>query len=237
MSTSEKVRCAATTKAGKPCKNYAVPGSAYCHIHQKWQEKAAVETGPKEPEKETAVSSATNSRQALAAELDELVTELRRAIPSARSTLSPYTPLIFLTYMRDNISKMTPDMQLNILESFEGMTAEDLKDVDTWKGMMYMASYSAKFRANQVKEKMNEQLPEPFQPDSMLEYVKKHVDRFTPEVVKGIIETFQGATKEDLLDLETWKGIWYMLNYSLQFQTHQLKERLLGEGESEEEAG
>jgi hypothetical protein len=27
-------RCAATTKSGSPCKNYAIPDSAYCRIHQ-----------------------------------------------------------------------------------------------------------------------------------------------------------------------------------------------------------
>ncbi len=233
MSVTEKVHCAATTKAGNPCKNYAVEGSAYCHIHQSWAEKAQAAEPAVEREGDTAVSEPKSQRQALLAELDELVTELHRAVPGSRPSVTPYTPLIFLTYMRENISKMTPDMQLGILESFEGMTVEDLTDADTWKGMMYMASYSAKFRANQVKDKMNEQLPEPFQPDSMIEYVKKHVDRFTPEVVKGIMETFEGATKEDLLDLETWKGLWYMLNYSLQFQVNQLKERVLGEENDE----
>ena len=232
MSTPEKIHCAATTKAGNPCKNYVVEGSAYCHIHQSWAEKTQ-EAKPA-PEPAEAPSQPKSQRQALLAELDELVTDLRRAIPGSRPSITPYTPLIFLTYMRDNISKMTPDMQSGILESFEGMTVEDLADPDTWKGMMYMASYSAKFRANQVKDKMNEQLPEQFQPDSMVEYVKKHVDRFTPEIVKGIMETFEGATKEDLMDMETWKGLWYMLNYSFQFQVNQLKEKMLGE-EAEEE--
>ncbi len=229
MSATEKVHCAAMTKAGNPCKNYAVKGSAYCHAHQSWAEKAQAA----EPAPDGVSSKPKSQRQALLAELDELVADLRRAVPGSRSGL-PYTPLIFLTYMRENIGKMTPDAQLGILEGFEGMTVEDLTDPDTWKGMMYMAGYSAKFRAAQVKDKMNEQIPEPFQPDSMIEYVKKRVDRFTPEVVKGIMETFEGATKEDLMDVETWKGLWYMLNYSLQFQVNQLKEKVLGE-EAEEE--
>lgn len=233
MSTPEKIHCAATTKAGNPCKNYVVEGSAYCHIHQSWAEK--MQEAEPAPEPSEAPSQPKSQRQALLAELDELVTDLRRAIPGSRPSITPYTPLIFLTYMRENISKMTPDMQSGILESFEGMTVEDLADPDTWKGMMYMASYSAKFRANQVKDKMNEQLPEPFQPNTMVEYVKTNVDRFTPEIVKGIMETFEGATREDLMDMETWKGLWYMLNYSLQFQANQLKERVLGEEAEEEE--
>lgn len=110
-------------------------------------------------------------------------------------------------------------------------------DPETWKGMAYMASYSARFRANQVKEKMNEQLPEPIQPDTMIEFVRKNVDRFTPEVVKGIMETFQGATREDLMDLETWRGMWYMINYSFTFQVNQLRDRVLGETTVEVEEG
>ncbi len=232
MSTTEKVHCAATTKAGNPCKNYAAAGSAYCHVHQSWAEKR--QTVEEEEDAAVAESGRQSQRQALLAELDELVSELRQTIPSSRSDVTAYTPLIFLTYMRENVSKLAPDIQLGILESLAEMTVEDLVDPDTWKGMVYMAGYSARFRASQVKEKMNEQLPAPFQPDSMIEYVKKHVDRFTPGVVKGVVETFEGATKEDLLDIETWKGLWYMLNYSFQFQVNQLRARVLGETAEEE---
>ena len=170
-------------------------------------------------------------------DLDDLVKELQAKIPQAVSAPSIYSPLVFLTYIRKNIGRLTPDVQLGVLESFEDMTVEDAMDPETWKGMAYMASYSAKFRANQVKDKMNEQLPEPFQPDTMIEFVTVNVDRFTPETVKGIMETFQGATKEDLMDLETWKGMWYMINYSLTFQMAQLRDKILGEEvvESEED--
>jgi hypothetical protein len=51
--------------------------------------------------------------------------------------------------------------------------------------------------------------------------------------VRQILGTFEGATREDLLDPDTWKGVWYMLNYSLQFQAEQLKERLLAAEERE----
>ena len=43
------------------------------------------------------------------------------------------------------------------------------------------------------------------------------------------MNSLEGASKEDLLDLDTWKGMWYMLNYSVQFQAEQLKQRLIGE--------
>jgi hypothetical protein len=81
---------------------------------------------------------------------------------------------------------------------------------------------------------MNEQLPKPLQPDTVIDFVKKNIDRFTPEVAKNIISTFEDATREDLMDPDTWKGVWYMLNYSLQFQATQLKEKILGVEETAE---
>jgi len=136
-----------------------------------------------------------------------------------------------LTYLRQNLSKFAPEMQLGILENFEGMTREDLLDIETWKGLAYMFSYSARFQADQLRTKMNEQLPKPLQPDTMINFVKSNIERFTPDVAKGIMDSLQGATREDLVDPDTWKGIWYMLNYSVQFQAEQLKQKLTGETE------
>ncbi len=226
MSERNHVYCAAKTKAGNPCKNYSVDDSAYCHVHQTYQEQHDL---PQDSE------SFTEQRQTLLKDLDDLVRDLQTKIPQVASAPSIYSPLVFLAYIRKNVSRLTPDVQLGILESFEDMTVEDAMDPETWKGLAYMASYSARFRANQVKDKMNEQLPEPMQPDTMTDFVKTNVDRFTPEVVKGILETFQGATREDLLDLETWKGMWYMINYSFTFQMNQLRDKVLGEDVVEEE--
>jgi hypothetical protein len=61
----------------------------------------------------------------------------------------------------------------------------------------------------------------------LLGVARKGLDKIIPDFVRQILGTFEGATREDLLDPDTWKGVWYMLNYSLQFQAEQLKERLL----------
>ncbi|NJN53433.1 MAG: hypothetical protein HC804_00985 [Anaerolineae bacterium] len=165
-------------------------------------------------------------------ELDELVLELRAAIPQAGA--DAYSPMFFLSYIRTGLNRLAPDVQLGILESLDGMTTEDMMDIDTWKGMAYMASYSARFQAGQLRDKMNETLPTPLQPDTTINLVKQVLDKFTPEVAKNIMEMLQGATREDLKDPDTWKGIWTMLNYSLQFQFGQLRERMAGEDEGEE---
>jgi hypothetical protein len=213
------------TKAGKPCKNYAIEGSDFCRMHQNVQAVAP------SPAMSDAEAELLERKEALLAELDELVADLKTAVP--QSTASPYNPLQLLTYLRQNLSQFTPEMQLGILENFQGMTREDLMDIETWRGLGYMLSYSARFQASQLREKMNEQLPKPLQPDTMLNFVKTNIDRFTPEVAKGIIDSLQGATREDLMDPETWKGLWYMINYSVQFQANQLRQKLTGETEEE----
>ncbi|GIK55381.1 MAG: hypothetical protein HND44_06325 [Chloroflexi bacterium] len=166
-------------------------------------------------------------KKELLEELDQLVGELRAAIPEAGA--DAYSPMFFLSYIRAGLNRLAPDVQLGILESLDGMTTDDLMDIDTWKGMAYMAGYSARFQAGQLKDKMNETLPTPLQPDTTINLVKQVLDKLTPEVAKNIMETLQGASREDLVDLETWKGVWYMLNYSLQFQVNQLRDRVMGD--------
>ena len=209
-----RVRCTATTKSGKQCKNYAPSGQQHCHIHARQTEQTA--------------PAATDSGeiQRLVNELDTLLADLKKSLPASGD--SPYSPMRFLTHLRRNINKLSPEMRLGLLENFEGMTKEDLMDMDTWKGMAYMMSYSARFQAGQVRERMNEHLPEPLQPDRWLRFMKKNLDRVTPEIAKNLMETFQGASKEDLMDPDTWKGVWYMLDYSLRFQAEQFKQKLTG---------
>ncbi len=165
--------------------------------------------------------------QELVSELDGLLSELKTTLPE--SNQSPYSPLHLLTMIRENLTQLTPDVQSGILESFRGMTVEDLKDLETWKGMAYMLNYSARFQANQVKDKMNEQLPKPLKPDTLIGLMKKSFDRFAPDLAKDLYNNLQGTSKEDWLDPDTWKGMWYMINYSLQFQADQLKQRMRGE--------
>jgi len=207
------------TKAGTQCKNYAQQGSAYCHLHQD-------------------MATAVGQNAASVARLQDLVTELDGLVADLKTTLSKEAPkdpamsdypLRLIGVVRENLGRFSPDVQLGILEGFEEMTVEDLTDLDTWKGMAYMFAYSARFQAGQVRDRVNQRLPEALQPDTMLRFVRNHVDRFAPDMAKDLMNSLEGASKEDLLDLDTWKGMFYMLNYSVQFQAEQLKQRLVGE--------
>ncbi len=227
MSDDDVVRCAAVTKAGMQCKNYAQEGSAYCHLHQD------------QPTAVSANAASVSHLQELVGELDGLVTDLKRTMTKEETAKDPTMadyPLRLIGLVRENLSRFSPDVQLGILEGFQEMTVDDLTDLDTWKGMAYMFAYSARFQAGQVKDRVNQRLPEALQPESMLRFVRGHVDRFAPDVAKDLMNSLEGASKEDLLDLDTWKGMWYMLNYSVQFQAEQLKQRLIGEEAGDDEA-
>jgi hypothetical protein len=171
-------------------------------------------------------SQQSEALRELARELDELAAELQAIMPD-QVRQAPYSPLRLLGLIRDNASKMRPEIVQTIRESFAGMTAEDLRDLDTWKGLAYMMSYSARFQAEQMGGRLQSHLPQPLQPTRLLEVAKKGLDKIMPDFARQLLGTFEGATKEDLLDPDTWKGVWYMINYSLQFQAEQLKERLL----------
>jgi hypothetical protein len=205
-----RVRCIATTKSGSQCRNYAQPGQAYCHIH--------AHQSPVEPEPDN------GELRQLVNELDTLLADLKISLPESSASL--YSPVRFLTALRQNLGSLSPETRLGLLQNFEGMTREDLLDLDTWKGMAYMMSYSARFQADQAREKMNERLPTPLKPDTWINFFKRNLDKVTPEVAKDIAQNLQGATREDLMDPDTWKGVWYMLDYSLRFQAEQFKQKL-----------
>lgn len=196
-------------------------------------EPAAAEAAapPQQEEPETAASEAEaadkrRSRRItrLLKEMDELVEELRTTLPAAGQ--SPYSPLRMLLLVRDNLSRYTPEVQLRILEQFEGMTREDLMDLDTWKGIAFMISYSAQFQANQARERLNQQMPNPLKPDTILRAVKGGLDRITPDIAKDMASNLEGAAREDLMDPDTWKGMAYLIGYSAQLQATQAKDRL-----------
>jgi 1-acyl-sn-glycerol-3-phosphate acyltransferase len=76
--------------------------------------------------------------------------------------------------------------------------------------------------------------PPPFSPRGLLEMIEQNVDKFPPDVVLGLLGKLRKTIGEDMLDLDTWKGIWYMLNYSVEYQADSLKRRLSGEYETDE---
>ena len=76
--------------------------------------------------------------------------------------------------------------------------------------------------------------PPPFSPRRLLDWIEENLDRLTPTLRMNILQRLRATLTEDILNLETWKGIWYVLNYALQYQAGVLKRRLTGEYEVDE---
>lgn len=165
-------------------------------------------------------------------ELNALVAQLNRALGEPVETVSsPYSPTGLLVLLRDSARKLTPEAQRATLQAFEGMTVDDMMDLETWKGLAYMFTYSTRFQAEQMRDRVSETIngvvPEPVQPGRLWQAGRQAMDKITPDIIKQILGTFEGATREDMLDPDTWKGVFYMLSYSIQFQAEQLKQRLI----------
>jgi len=109
----------------------------------------------------------------------------------------------------------------------EGSSAVDLE------GMDLMATELDEM-ISEVKEIAPEYSPPPFSPQRLMQLLKENIDRFSPQVRLQILERLRSGIGEDMLDIDTWKGIWYMLNYTVEYQTDFLKRRLTGDYETDE---
>jgi hypothetical protein len=239
MMSSEKAICTAITKAGERCKRTAVAGSEYCFMHAEQagaegEDGAAqpvVKSTPARPRKSRAKKAAdtTVSATAVPAEtvisvsneaVKELVDNANRVADAIR-TQSPdyepprYTPQGMLALLQSNLEKLIPDITVlqQLKANFEGTKPEDLLDPETWKGLWYTLNYLAQAEARSTLEKLivqMEKLP-------------------GGEGVIGFLRNFEGTTPKDLLDIETWKGAWFILNHTARLQAEELKKKVFGE--------
>jgi 1-acyl-sn-glycerol-3-phosphate acyltransferase len=76
--------------------------------------------------------------------------------------------------------------------------------------------------------------PPPFSPQGLLQLLEEGTDRLPAGLGLGLLEKLKGTLGEDLLDVDTWKGMWYVLNSSLQYQADGVKRRATGEYETDE---
>jgi 1-acyl-sn-glycerol-3-phosphate acyltransferase len=76
--------------------------------------------------------------------------------------------------------------------------------------------------------------PPPFSPRQLLELIEQNVDKIPPELGLGILSKLRKTIGEDIFDVDTWKGMWTMLNYTFDYQADVLKRRLTGEYQTDE---
>ncbi|HSG17612.1 MAG TPA: lysophospholipid acyltransferase family protein [Anaerolineae bacterium] len=67
----------------------------------------------------------------------------------------------------------------------------------------------------------------------MVDLADEQADSMAPDVSLGILERLRSAVNKDLLDAETWKGMWYMVNYTLEYQSDIVRRRFKGDYETD----
>lgn len=85
-----------------------------------------------------------------------------------------------------------------------------------------------------VQEKSPAYTPPPFSPQAVVRLVEDVVGRFGGGAVAEALSWVRENINSDLLDLDTWKGIWYVVNYTIQQQADMVKRRLTGDYETDE---
>jgi 1-acyl-sn-glycerol-3-phosphate acyltransferase len=76
--------------------------------------------------------------------------------------------------------------------------------------------------------------PPPFSPKRLVALIEHLLGRFPREVQLGILDRLRGALSRDAFDLDVWRGVWYMLNYTVQYNVGLVKRRYTGEYETDE---
>jgi 1-acyl-sn-glycerol-3-phosphate acyltransferase len=138
-------RCAALTKAGEPCKNYALADSPFCRAH----ETAATNTAsPAEAE-----PSPEALRQELSVELDNLIARVENSDSDYRPP--PFSPQALLGMLNQNLRRLSPEAAQALLHRLRGYVNSDLLDLDTWKGIWYIVNYAVQQQTDMVKRRIS----------------------------------------------------------------------------------
>jgi 1-acyl-sn-glycerol-3-phosphate acyltransferase len=73
--------------------------------------------------------------------------------------------------------------------------------------------------------------PPGFSPQRLIDLIEQSLEGLPQEFQLGILERLREAIDQGWLRPETWKGVWYMLNYTVQYNAGLIKQRLTGEYE------
>ena len=68
----------------------------------------------------------------------------------------------------------------------------------------------------------------------VIDVIEESADKIAPGFARGLRDTVSRFINEDLLDVDTWKGMWTVLNQAVQYQTDMFRRRLTGEYETDE---
>lgn len=73
--------------------------------------------------------------------------------------------------------------------------------------------------------------PPPFSPRKLIEMIETGLQHVAPHTRLDILQKLRESLNEDIFDIETWKGAWFLFHYSVQYQLDIFKRRFTGEYE------
>lgn len=240
--SAEQPECQATTKAGTRCKNHAKVGSIYCGVHAPLYEAADNATADAEAEQPAAgakmpsdASAASASQTGEQTALAVLLTALNQLAQEMQQRYPDFIPPSYSTQdLRElvyhNLERFTPDVQSELLSdlktNIEGTSPKDLMDPDVWKGLWYVLNYAAQAQAESAIKYLAERL-------AGLPGMSYVANLPGMDVVSELAANLEGASPKDFVDPDTWKGMYMLVNYTVQGTASDLKRKLLGDEDDE----
>ena len=82
---------------------------------------------------------------------------------------------------------------------------------------------------SRVRKSAPDYTPPPYSPKRLIAFLQENLQRFSPDTQQTILERLRNAIGQDFFDMDTWKGMWFMLNYTVEYRGDQLKRRFTGE--------
>jgi len=76
--------------------------------------------------------------------------------------------------------------------------------------------------------------PSRFSPQRLVALVEEGMKKWPEDLQVDVVERLRDAIDEAWFDPETWKGIWYMVNYTGQYNADLIKRRFRGEYDTDE---
>jgi 1-acyl-sn-glycerol-3-phosphate acyltransferase len=136
------------TKSGNPCKNWPLADSAYCHLHQ-----PVAEVEPPEvdiPVEEEAVEE-RDLQFYLRQALNESIGRIQKLAPDY--VPPPFTPARMKSLTGRVLKEAAPYLPTDRVRKIQDQIGGDLLDVETWKGLWYVFSYSVQYQLDFLKRR------------------------------------------------------------------------------------
>ncbi len=127
------------------------------------------------------------------------------------------------------IQTITPDQNLESVEAIEPESAKTPSEAERQELAEEIDKLVERIRATSP-----DYSPPPFSPRRLVQLISDNLTQLSPQVSLGFLERLRSGLVSDVFDADTWKGIWYVVNFSIQSQKDIIKRRLAGEYETDE---